>query len=100
MSATSPVRHDYQNYGPRCTNLKHTPRNMSNHKEAQLRVERRFQQLGIALRALFDDVQPETTAPNCGQCGKELGSIVYSDPRCPGGQFCSSECLDERLANQ
>ena len=36
----------------------------------------------------------------CGQCGKRLGQMVYSDSICPGGRFCSKKCLDDRLAGK
>ena len=36
----------------------------------------------------------------CGQCGKEIGNVIYADAICPGGRFCSRECLDDRLAGK
>lgn len=45
-------------------------------------------------------------SPFCGQCGErfhqdEKGRVViYSDAACPRGQFCSRECVEDRLADK
>ena len=45
-------------------------------------------------------------ADSCGQCGGDFKQddqgrmMIYCDAICPGGRFCSKECLDDRLAGK